>query len=138
MQSFWCRRFLKIFNAFLLCCYYFPLEKGNLHHPRWLCEKLGLVVLKKKNIYMSMKYLHCFAIISSWKRHGYSFRAVTSLFGTGSRGPINWENYWHLKARSHWLVNWKLWKQNGKEGTRVVCSKDVKPMNIGSLANESE
>ena len=30
-----------------------------------------------------------------------------------------------------------LRKQNGQERTRVVCSRDVKQMNIGSLANES-
>ena len=30
-----------------------------------------------------------------------------------------------------------LRKQNGKERTRVVCSRDVKQMDIGNLANES-
>ena len=30
-----------------------------------------------------------------------------------------------------------LQKQNGKERTKVVCSRDVKQMNIGSLADEN-
>jgi hypothetical protein len=29
---FWLRRFLKIFSAFLLFCYYLPLEKGDPLH----------------------------------------------------------------------------------------------------------
>ena len=46
---FWRRRFLKIFSAFLLFCYYLPLEKGNPLHfnnlesppPRMICAKSG-------------------------------------------------------------------------------------------------
>ena len=79
--------------------------------------------------------------------HGnFSLYGNYSLYGLKSKGPVT------LKKRHNGRPKIRCWlhplppatktdktlrKQNEKERTMVVCTKDVKQINIGSLANES-
>ena len=79
VQRFW-RRFSKIVNIFSICCFYFPLEKGQgpSFERNWTfftqgCSvpslvEIGPVVLENK----SSLYFHYVAIISLWQARAWT------------------------------------------------------------------